>query len=181
MEIKPNCLDFHSGGGEIDPYDAKVSEKCLCFHHNYTALIRQMFNTALVMTNTQSFNSKSTNGYGKPGSKYPKYKQGVFNPNLMRVNREYSFRSEYVCTRKNPKSSTSSLTGQSMVLVSDGNSEIGVHVRRNICYLICLRHLIRPRAVTNRIYILRKDLFHFMRVQHVLSYNLFNIMLSILL
>ena len=157
MEIKPNCLDFHSGGGEIDPYDAKVSEKCLCFHHNYTALIRQMFNTALVMTNTQSFNSKSTNGYGKPGSKYPKYKQGVFNPNLMRVNREYSFRSEYVCTRKNPKSSTSSLTGQSMVLVSDGNSEIGVHVRSNFCYLI------RVKAITNQIY------FAFVRAQHVLS------------
>ena len=33
-----------------------------------------------------------------------------------------------------------------MVLILDGNSEMGVHVRINICYLICLRHLIRSRA-----------------------------------
>ena len=32
-------------------------------------------------------------------------------------------------------------------LILDGNSEIGAHVRSNLCYLICLRHLIRPRAV----------------------------------
>ena len=36
-----------------------------------------------------------------------------------------------------------------MVLISDGNLEIGAHVRSNICYLICLRNLIRSRAVTN--------------------------------
>ena len=35
----------------------------------------------------------------------------------------------------------------SMVLKLDGNSEIGAHV----CYLICLRHLIRSKAVTIRI------------------------------
>ena len=29
-----------------------------------------------------------------------------------------------------------------MVLTLDGNSEIGAHVRSNLCYLICLRHLI---------------------------------------
>ena len=31
-----------------------------------------------------------------------------------------------------------------MVLRLDGNSEIGAHVRNNLCYLICVRHLIRP-------------------------------------
>ena len=34
----------------------------------------------------------------------------------------------------------------SMVLILDGNSEIGAHVRSNLCYFICLRHLIRSRA-----------------------------------
>ena len=46
----------------------------------------------------------------------------------------------------------------SMVLI-DGNSEIGAHVRSNLCYLICLRHLIRSRAVTNRISISEKTYF----------------------
>ena len=36
-----------------------------------------------------------------------------------------------------------------VVLKLDGNSEIGVYVRSNLCYLICLRHLIISRAVTN--------------------------------
>ena len=36
-----------------------------------------------------------------------------------------------------------------MVLNLDGNSEIGAHVRSNVCYLICLRHVIRSKAVTN--------------------------------
>ena len=56
---------------------------------------------------------------------------------------------------------------QCMVLMLDGNSEIGAHVKKNLCYLICLRHL--NRIVTNRIFILRKDIFSF---QHVLSYHL---------
>ena len=30
-----------------------------------------------------------------------------------------------------------------VVLILDGNSEIGGQVRSNLCYLICLRHLIR--------------------------------------
>ena len=33
-----------------------------------------------------------------------------------------------------------------MVLILDGESDNGAHVRRNFCYLICSRHLIRPRA-----------------------------------
>ena len=59
-----------------------------------------------------------------------------------------------------------------MVLIIDGNSEKGAHVRSNLSYLICLRHLNRPRAVTNRIFSLRKDIFSFMRAQLVLSYHL---------
>ena len=37
-----------------------------------------------------------------------------------------------------------------MVFIWDGNSEIGAHFRSILCYLICLRHLIWSRAVTNR-------------------------------
>ena len=36
-----------------------------------------------------------------------------------------------------------------MVLMLDGNSKIGAPVRSNFCYLICLRHLLRSREVTN--------------------------------
>ena len=35
------------------------------------------------------------------------------------------------------------------LLILDGNSEIGAHVRSNLWYLICLRHWFRPRAVGN--------------------------------
>ena len=40
----------------------------------------------------------------------------------------------------------------SKVLISDGSSERGAHVSSNICDLICLRHLIRSRAVKNRFF-----------------------------
>ena len=43
-----------------------------------------------------------------------------------------------------------------MVLKSDGNSEIGAHIRINLSYLICLRHLIKSRSVTNRIFFFSK-------------------------
>ena len=46
-----------------------------------------------------------------------------------------------------------------------GKSEIGVHVRINLWYLICLRHLIGTRAVN-------ASLFAFMRAQHDLTYHL---------
>ena len=38
-----------------------------------------------------------------------------------------------------------------MVLISDGNSDIGAHVRSNSCFFICLKSLIKARAVTNHI------------------------------
>ena len=53
-------------------------------------------------------------------------------------------------------------------LILDSNSEIGAHLRSNICNLTCSMHLIRSRSVTNRIFFyLRKDLFSFLRAQHV--------------
>ena len=39
-----------------------------------------------------------------------------------------------------------------LVPILNGSSEIGAHVRSNLCDLICLRHLIKTRAVTNRIF-----------------------------
>ena len=61
-----------------------------------------------------------------------------------------------------------------MALIIAGNSEIGVHVRCNLCYLICLMHWIRSREVTNLIILSENGPFAFMRVHHVLRYHLFN-------
>ena len=66
----------------------------------------------------------------------------------------------------------STMFGLTMVL--DGNSDIGAHVYSNLFYLICFRHLIWPRAVTNRIFS-SKNLFFFMRAQHVLSHHLISV------
>ena len=41
---------------------------------------------------------------------------------------------------------------QTIVLILDGNSDTGAHVINNLCYFICLRHLIRSSAVTNRVF-----------------------------
>ena len=46
-----------------------------------------------------------------------------------------------------------------MVLILDCNSEIGAHVRNNLCYLNCIRHLSTSRAVRYWNVLLRKDLF----------------------
>ena len=52
------------------------------------------------------------------------------------------------------------LEPRTMVLISDGNSEIGVHERSNLCYLICVSQLIWSRAaVTNRIFFFEKSIF----------------------
>ena len=45
-----------------------------------------------------------------------------------------------------------------MVLILDGHSDIGARVRSNLCYLICLGHLVRSRAFTNLFFLLRKDI-----------------------
>ena len=44
--------------------------------------------------------------------------------------------------------------GIAMVLILDITSEMNAHVRSNLCYFICFRHLIRSGAVTNRIFFL---------------------------
>ena len=59
-----------------------------------------------------------------------------------------------------------------MLPMLGGNSEIGAHVRTNICYLICQRHLIRSRAVTNRIFFSSKRPIF---LQRVLSYLLMQV------
>ena len=45
-----------------------------------------------------------------------------------------------------------------MVLILDGNSEMGAHVRNNSCNLTCLRHLNRSRADPNQIFFSPKRL-----------------------
>ena len=55
-------------------------------------------------------------------------------------------------------------TPNDMVLIFDGNLEIGAQARSNLCQSICLRPSIRSRAVTNRIF------FIFMFFQ-VLNYH----------
>ena len=60
---------------------------------------------------------------------------------------------------------------EALVLILDGISEIDAHVRSDLCYKICLRHLIRSGAVTNEIFFPRKDLFSLMRAQHVMSHH----------
>ena len=60
----------------------------------------------------------------------------------------------------------------SMAFILDGNSETGAYERSNLRNLICLRHLISSRVVTNSILFFEEDPFSFMRAQHVLSYQL---------
>ena len=58
--------------------------------------------------------------------------------------------------------------------IIDCNCEIGVHVKSNICYLICLWHLNRPRVVTNRIFF-SKYIFSLMCAQHILYHHLIKV------
>ena len=54
-----------------------------------------------------------------------------------------------------------------------GNSEIGVHVRNNLYYFICIGHLIRSRSATKRIlFSPKRPIFLHMRAQLVLSCQL---------
>ena len=64
---------------------------------------------------------------------------------------------------------------QLMVLILDGNVEIGALVSSNLCYLICLRNLIRSRAVTNQFVFLRKDIFSFMCERNFVRYHLIKV------
>ena len=57
-------------------------------------------------------------------------------------------------------------SGESMVLLLKGYSEIGAHLCIEIGILICSRHLFRRREVESQ-----KVLFSFTRAQHILSYH----------
>ena len=43
------------------------------------------------------------------------------------------------------------LKDKTMVIIFDGNSEIGARVRSNLYFLICVKHLIRSREVKKKI------------------------------
>ena len=60
-----------------------------------------------------------------------------------------------------------------MLRISDGNPEIGAHIRRNLCHLICLRHLDLEQSQKD--FFVREVLFSFMHAQHVLSYHLISV------
>ena len=62
-----------------------------------------------------------------------------------------------------------------------GNSEIGAHIRGNLCCFIGLRHLNRSRAVTNRIFSPHKVIFSFVRAQHVLNKCTWSLLLMVIL
>ena len=47
------------------------------------------------------------------------------------------------------------------VLILDGNSEIGAHVRSNLCHLIWIRHLISSGVVLKGYFFYPKILFFF--------------------
>ena len=59
-----------------------------------------------------------------------------------------------------------------MGLKLDGNLEIGAQFWSDIDDLICLRHLLRSRAVTNQILFSDEHQISYMRAHHVLSYLL---------
>ena len=63
------------------------------------------------------------------------------------------------CQKERYYSLSKKMTGKGVILISGGNSEIGGHIRSNLCYLICVRHLIRSRAVANRICCSKKTYF----------------------
>ena len=50
-------------------------------------------------------------------------------------------------------------SARNMMLLLDGNSEIGAHLRSDIVNLICSMHLIRSRAVSNLKFIPEKPFF----------------------
>ena len=60
-----------------------------------------------------------------------------------------------------------------MLLILDNNSEMGAHIRSNICHLICLRHFFRSRAVTNSIFFRQIHCFFCMQVEKIRLYNEF--------
>ena len=67
-------------------------------------------------------------------------------------------------------SSRVSCLSRILVLLLDGNSEIGAFVRNSLSHLICARHLISSKAFTIRIFFFSpKGLFSLIVPEHVLS------------
>ena len=66
----------------------------------------------------------------------------------------------------------------SIVIILDGNSEIGAHARSDLGDLICLSHLSRTRAVINLIF--QEDLFSSRHAQRALSYHLMQVPLFLI-
>ena len=65
--------------------------------------------------------------------------------------------------------------GNIMAVKLDDNPLLGAHVMSNLCYLICLRQLIRSEISYKSDFFFsppRKDIFSFIRARHVLSYRL---------
>ena len=61
---------------------------------------------------------------------------------------------------------------QGSVAILEGNSELGAHERKNICYLISLRHLIKTRAVTNRIVFIPEKKYFSLRCVCDINYTI---------
>ena len=68
-----------------------------------------------------------------------------------------------VCVCANSLDASEEKNGGTMLLILDGNSEIGTHVTSNLCYLACLKYLIRSRAATKRIFFSEKTYFLYAR------------------
>ena len=69
------------------------------------------------------------------------------------------------------KSTRQFLCGSVLVLILDRNLAISVLVRSNLCNSICLRHLIKPKAVTIEFFLLLSARPFFLRAGHVQSYH----------
>ena len=73
---------------------------------------------------------------------------------------------------KLPRMTKNEVKVVTMVIVWNGNSEIGAHLWNDLGNLICSRHFFRPRAVTTLIFFfLRKEQFSVILAQYVLSYH----------
>ena len=59
---------------------------------------------------------------------------------------------------------------RTMVVILDGSSAVEAHVRSNLGYLTCLRHLIESSHKSDFLYFI-SDLFSLVRAHHVLSYH----------
>ena len=93
------------------------------------------------------------------------------------------FKFDFKSARKSAQNHYSALNFQKfqlpifiMILILIGNSEIDAHVRSDLCYFICLCHLIKMKVVRNRLFPLEKPIFtpnlsyHIIYLQWLLLY-----------